>query len=68
MLIPPPDPALDQNPVRALRRYMRETLGAFVLSPGDEAQLYELEEWCDDQILAGATVVLFPRWDLGGPT
>lgn len=51
-----------------LRRYMRENFGAIAATPEDEAVLYELEEWCDDQVDARGHVMLFPRWDLGGPT
>lgn len=68
MVIAPPDPDQDENPIRQLRRWMRENFGPFRLSPENEAALYELEEYCDDQ--AGGPVLLVPssRWDLGEPS
>lgn len=46
-LIEMPDPRLDRNPVRFLRRYLRDSFGEFPLSAYEDSLLYELEEYCD---------------------
>jgi len=45
-----PDPRLDRNPVRFLRRHLRGSFGVFPLSPEEDALLYELEEYCDSLV------------------
>jgi len=69
MLIAPPDPELDENPVRQLKRWIRDNFGPLTLTPENEAALYELEEYCDDLVDAGEPVLLVARrWDLGEPS
>ena len=48
--IDPPDPKQDRNPVRFVRRYLRDAFGEFPMSADEEAFLYELEEFCDDLV------------------